>query len=58
MKRSFDWQAWIDRNAIQVFDHMPEGWNVIIIWTCELKKDPEIAINRILTVLEENKRYY
>ena len=29
MKRSFDWQAWIDRNGVQVLDRMPKGWNII-----------------------------
>ena len=56
------WQPKLERNverdAKNITELKSEGWNVIIIWTCELKKDPEIAINRILTVLEENKRYY
>lgn len=56
------WQPKLDRNverdAKNISELKSEGWNVIIIWTCELKRDPESAVNRILAALVESKQYY
>ena len=27
--KKFNWQAWIDRNGIRVFNRMPQGWKVL-----------------------------
>ena len=31
-----------------------KGWNVIVIWECEVKKDFEVNMQRIKNELEEN----
>ena len=48
----------VERDAKNVSDLKSDGWNVFIIWTCELKKDPGGTVSRILTLLKESKRYY
>ena len=35
-----------DRHNIELLE--TDGWHVIVVWECEIKKDPEGVINRIL----------
>ena len=52
------WIPKLNRNIINDQKHYEElerlGWNVIVIWECEVKKDFEINMQRIKNELEEN----
>ncbi len=52
------WQTKFDTNIANDEKHYMEltelGWNVIVIWECEVKKDFETNMQRIKNELEEN----
>ena len=52
------WQKKFEVNVRNDQKHYEElaalGWNVIVIWECEVKKDLEINMQRIKNDLEEN----
>ena len=52
------WQKKFDTNVSNDQKHYTEleslGWNVIVIWECEIKKDFEINMQRVMNELEEN----
>lgn len=52
------WQKKLQRNIDNDEKHYQEleslGWNVIVIWECEVKKDLETYMQRIKNELEEN----
>ena len=58
------WQAKFDRNVTNDRKHQAQlaeqGWNVIVIWECELK-DPDAALTRLLAELSravtQSKQY-
>lgn len=42
----------VERDAEVQRELREEGWEVVVIWGCELKKSPEEAVNRVVAVLE------
>ena len=52
------WQQKFDRNVARDREHYAElesaGWNVIVIWGCEVQKNFEINMQRVVRELEEN----
>ena len=52
------WQQKFDRNVARDRKHYAElesaGWNVIVIWGCEVQKNFEINMQRVVRELEEN----
>lgn len=47
----------VARDAKNKSDLESDGWDVIVIWTCELKKNPDEAIGRIIDCLERKGRH-
>ena len=52
------WQKKFNANVANDEKHCAEleklGWNVIVIWECEIKKNFEISMQRIINELDEN----
>lgn len=43
-----------DREHIESLMH--EGWTVLVLWECEIKKDFDNTVNRTVDILENKKR--
>lgn len=41
----------VERDREEIASLEAEGWIVIVVWECQLKKDPENSINSIVKVL-------
>ncbi|MHC1680779.1 MAG: very short patch repair endonuclease [Methanomassiliicoccales archaeon] len=54
------WQHKFDRNVKRDHEKIMAlanaGWAVIVVWECELKRDPESAIAVIMNVLNESEK--
>ena len=54
------WQNKFDRNTANDKKHYAEleaaGWNVIVIWECEIRKDFEINMTRVVNELQSLNR--
>lgn len=45
----------VERDAEKTAALEEKGWTVVVVWECELKKNPNEAISRIVSVLEGSK---
>lgn len=52
------WSPKIRRTKERDADHINEltssGWRVLIVWECEIRKDLQEVVNRIISFLDEN----
>lgn len=33
-----------------------DGWSVVVIWECDLRKNPDFALSEAISILEDSKR--